>query len=232
MRTKGIIATVIAIVFAVAFAGCGGGGGTVPSAVQGTSKGVITGQGNVIVNGVKFNVSGANVIINDNPNRPENELKDGMIVTVKGMIDDANKIGIAARVEFADNLEGPVSSIDLTANTLTVLGQTVLVTPTTVFEDTTDLTTLAVNNIVEVSGFADATGAIQATRIELKLAAPVAATPIEVKGNAANLDTTAKTFTIGAMEQSSTQTSDLVESAQTTIPRGAPFRNSAPCGFA
>jgi uncharacterized protein DUF5666 len=200
MNTKGILATVIAVVFAMAFAGCGGGGGgPAPTVVQGTSKGVITALGSVVVNGVKFSVSGANVVIDDNPNRPEAELKVGMVVTVKGMIDDFSKTGIASRVEFADNLEGPVTSIDLAANTLTVLGQLVKIVPTTVFEDTADLTTLAVNNIVEVSGFPDATGAIQATRIELKLAAPVAATPIEVKGIVANLDGTAKTFMIGAL---------------------------------
>ena len=156
-------------------------------------------MGSIFVNGVEFEVNDANVVIDHNQNRPEAELKVGMVVTVKGMIDDARKIGSASLVDFEDNLEGPVTSIDLAASTLTVLGQTVKISPTTIFEKTTDLTTLAVNNIVEVSGFPDATGAIVATRIELELAVPVASTPIELKGKVANLDTIAKTFMIGAL---------------------------------
>lgn len=198
MRTRGIIATVIAIVLAMAFSGCGGGGGPAPTGTPGVSKGVITGLGSIIVNGVKFNVSGATIRMDDNPGI-ENDLKVGMVVAVKGTIDDASRTGTATRVEFADNLEGPVTSIDLAANTLAVLGQTVKVLPATVFEDTTGIAALTVNNIVEVSGFPDAAGAIQATRIELKLAAPAAATPIEVKGTVASLDTAARTFMIGAL---------------------------------
>lgn len=199
MKAKGIIAAVIAIILAMAFSGCGGGdGGPAPTAVQGVSKGVITGLGSIMVNGVRFNVGGAAIQVDDNPGI-ENDLKVGMVVTVRGTIDVASRTGNAASVEFADNLEGPVTSIDLAANTMAVLGQTVKVLPAAIFDDTTDLTTLAVGNVVEVSGFPDATGAIQATRIELKLTAPAAATPVEVKGTVANLDSTARTFTVGAL---------------------------------
>jgi hypothetical protein len=74
-------------------------------------------------------------------------------------------------VTYDDAVEGPVSSIDLAANTLIVLGQLVRIDVDTSFDD--DITPasiegISVNDVVEVSGYHLADGSISATRIELK----------------------------------------------------------------
>jgi hypothetical protein len=93
---------------------------------------------------------------------------------------------------------GPVSAVNTTAGSLVLLGQTVLVTSSTVFDDSlstqsSDLSTL-VGEVIEVHAVYDATsGNYTATRIEDKSSA----TAYKLRGTVAALDTTAKTFTLG-----------------------------------
>jgi Domain of unknown function (DUF5666) len=88
-----------------------------------------------------------------------------------------------------------VGTIDTAASTVQVLGQTVLVTTSTVFDSSLagGLSALTAGAVVEVHGILDpANGRIVATRIEPK----TAATAYKIRGAIAGLDTTAKTFTI------------------------------------
>jgi hypothetical protein len=90
---------------------------------------------------------------------------------------------------------GPVSAVDTTAGTLTMLGQTVLVTTSTLFDATLagGLAAIAAGAVVEVYGILDTANArIVATRIE----AEDSATAYQLRGRIANVDTTAKTFTM------------------------------------
>jgi len=92
------------------------------------------------------------------------------------------------------------SVADVAGGRLEVLGQTVLLDDLTVFEGAT-AATLTVGNIVEVSGFFDADGNLQARHVELK-AASFDALPvkeIEVKGEILGLDAESKTFAIGGL---------------------------------
>ena len=180
---------------------CGGGGGGGDSQVSATggsqavAYGEITGFGSVIVNGIKFDMSGASVMLDDDPG-DDSQLRIGMMVRVEGKIDDNDRTkGQAHRVHFMDDLEGPISDIDYTNNTFVALGQTVVVSARTHFEHVAGLDQLKVGNIVEVSGMVDANGVIQATFVELeKLSFVPGDDEIEVKGTISELDTNTKTF--------------------------------------
>lgn len=180
-------------------AGCGGGsmnvgGGGIGG--TGVSSGPITGFGSIFVNGVEYDVSSANIIINGVA-ATEAALKVGMIVKVRG--DRSGATGSALEVEFDSDIEGVVNSVNAANNTLTVMGQVVVVDNLTVFEGTT-MATLTAGNIVEVSGWTDASGSIHATRIEYKKDSFSAGTDeLEVDGTVSNLDTAAMTFTLGAL---------------------------------
>jgi hypothetical protein len=81
----------------------------------------------------------------------------GMVVTIHHGANDNN----AQRIEYQDNLQGRIAVKNSGAdNTLTVLGQTVVVDNATVFNN------LNLNDLVGVSGFVDSAGRILATYIE------------------------------------------------------------------
>nr|MDP2191246.1 DUF5666 domain-containing protein [Rhodoferax sp.] len=188
---------------ALALAGCGGGGGVAGLSSGGTgsfSVGPITGFGSIIVGLIRFEDSTANSVldIDDDNNDMRGKLKLGMVVRVKGK----PKNGIRAdadSIEVRSELLGPIDSVDTTAKTLLVLGQTVQVTATTVFEDgLTGLSALVVGNIVEVHGFVDPlSNRLTATRIERKDPAKVKA--FKLQGFVKLLDATAKTFKIDTL---------------------------------
>jgi hypothetical protein len=191
---------------AMALAGCGGGGDSGSSAglsSGGTgsfSSGPISGFGSIIVGAVRFDDSKASSILDiDDDNKDlRGQLKLGMVVRVKGKPKIGNSAD-AETIEVRSELLGPIESIDVTARTLAVLGQTVQVSVSTIFEDgLTGLAALAVGNIVEVHGFVDPlTNQLDATRIERKVLANVKA--FKLQGAISALAATAKTFNIGTL---------------------------------
>jgi hypothetical protein len=105
-------------------------------------------------------------------------------------------VGTATSVVFDANVEGPVSGLVTSADgftrTFSVLGTSVTVEKVgTRFDDRVpgfSFSTLAENNVVEVSGFLDAGGTLQATYIEKKAdAAAIGSTPVELKGTVADV---------------------------------------------
>lgn len=183
---------------------CGGGGGdagtpngpVVPSAAVSYSQGAITGFGSIFVNGVRFDDSAATVTDDDDNASSSTALKLGMMVQVDaGAVDRSASSAIARAVRWGSEVVGPVGTIDTAASTVQVLGQTVLVTTSTVFDSTLagGLSALTAGAVVEVHGILDpANSRIVATRIEPK----AGATAFKIRGAIANLDTTAKTFSI------------------------------------
>ena len=190
----------ILAVIAITFAGCSGSnsGGSAPAPSKTTSKGVITGFGSVFVNGVEYDTVGASVIMDDS-STTESNLQIGMVVTVSGSIDPSGTTGTAGTITFADNLEGPVSGIfNAATSSLVVMGQTVKVNGTTTYHNIGDASLLALNDMVEVSGFADAGGAIVATRIEKKSTLfSAGTTTAELKGTVSGLS--GSVFSINAL---------------------------------
>ena len=189
---------------ALLLAACGGGGDATPTSPTQTperaaaySAGPISGFGSVIVNGVRFDDSSAAVSDDDGVGHSRSELKLGMMVEVaSAAVDRAKASGRAIGIRFGSALRGPVASVNAAAGTLTVLGQAVQVSATTVFGDglAGGLAGLGAGTVLEVHGLFDATkNAIQATRLEVKTAAAV----YRVRGAISNLDSVAKTFRIG-----------------------------------
>ena len=158
--TSLITATLCGIVLA----GCGGSSNNdAPAAPQTTvAVGTITGFGSVVVNGVRFDDRNAVVTINDGAATAA-QLRVGMVVAVEGSVnacpnaDTAVCEGIASRIRFRNNLEGPITTINRLTNTVQVMGRDVLVDDATVFggSGASDLDGLAVGDVVAVSGFAE-----------------------------------------------------------------------------
>lgn len=182
-------------------AGAPGAGGnpTSPPPVASTGSvyaaGPITGFGSIIVNGVRYDDSDA-VVTDDEDRDGRGRLQLGMVVEIEGQqFDRSRGVGKAMRIRFGSAIVGPVSAVDAAAGTLLVLGQTVVVTDTTVFDDRLDGDLAALlGSVTEVHAQYDAaTGRYTARRIE-----PAAGALLyKLRGVVANLDPAAKTFTIG-----------------------------------
>ncbi len=178
--------------------------------------GPISGFGSIFVNGLEWDISEAQITIDENLST-ENLLRLGMVVKVEGKLDDQNPKGKATQVAFDADLKGPISSIvpvgnDGTLKNLAVLGRIVIVEKNvTVFDDSDPLfnfDTMAVDDIVEVSGLLDGSGAIHATRIEKEGKYVPGNTRVELKGMITNFDG-ASTFKIGDNIVTLTQDTDL-----------------------
>ena len=165
---------VLAALGLVTLASCGGGGGVASGGMGGTgiSQGPVSGFGSVYINGVKFNTDGATATtVEDSVGTGQTGLKLGMVATVEWEKDATTGKYRAKSIKYSDDVQGPFTVAN--ATTLTVLGQTVIVDALTVFEgdgstSVTSLAGLPVGRVVEVSGLEDNTGAIRASRIELK----------------------------------------------------------------
>ncbi len=183
---------------------CGGGGDDAAPATPGSdtatpssyTDGVISGFGSVIVGGVRFDDSRATVVDEDDRVFAASALRLGMTIEVEaGRIDRAAASALALRIRLNSEVLGPVDAIDTAASTVTVLGQTVLVTTSTLFDETLSggLSALRTGAVVEVYGILDpANGRIVATRIE----AEAGATAYKLRGRISAVDTTARTFQI------------------------------------
>jgi len=191
-----------ALIAAALVASCGGGvdsGGTgAPSTAF--ASGAISGFGSVIVAGVHFDDRTAVVADADGNARSRDDLRLGMTVDARGSAlfrdADGNEASTATSIVVRSEMIGPVGASDLLARTLTVLGQTIDIGATTVFDDALagGQAALAIGDVVEVYASVDAaTGHYLATRVERK--AGVAA--FALRGIVAGLDATARAFSIG-----------------------------------
>jgi hypothetical protein len=180
-------------------AACGGGGSGTDSATEQAASytaGTVSGFGSVIVNGVRFDDSAATVEDDEGARGSSSSLKLGMQVEIEGSrVDDALGRAVARHIRFGAELIGPVASVNPTANTFVVLGQTVEVRNNTVFDGsiTGGLSGLS-GKIVEVHAIFDAANSRYiATRIEDRLAVVL----YKIRGMVSNHNPTAKTFTLG-----------------------------------
>ncbi|HEX6020218.1 MAG TPA: DUF5666 domain-containing protein [Burkholderiaceae bacterium] len=195
---RNALAWLAAAVLAIGCGGGGGGGGD-DSAGSALTIGTITGFGSIIVDGVRFDDSGAQVVDDDDTPHASNDLRLGMTVEVLSDRVQTNSSGRRAHarhIRFGAEIVGPVEAIDPAARQLTVLGQTVEVTDTTVFDDSLagGLPALALGDLVEVHAqFNAANGHYIAKRIEKEDRVNF----FRLRGLVSNLDATAKTFDIG-----------------------------------
>ena len=212
---------ILPLIITSILAGCGGSSTnsttppapTVPtpptsSATTTEITGVITGFGSVFVNGVEYETDSAKVSTDDNAGASETDLQIGMIITLNGEINEGGTTGNASSIHYDEQIKGPLDSIDLIGNSLSVLGQTIL------FDDLTSLDNVILIELIpgdflEISGFFDADGNLYATRIEKE----TESTKLKVQGMVKMLDTVNKTFTLGSLtiDYSSAVFDDFVE---------------------
>lgn len=182
---------------AVLLAGCGGGGSSPTEQATSYTQGVVTGFGSIIVNGIRFDDSAATVTDDDGTaDQGRGDLRIGMVVEIEGAdVDRDRGIGRALRIRWANEFIGPVTSVDTTANTFVVFGQTIEVKAFTVFDDSLPggLASLNEGAVVEVHGlFNAALGHYVATRVE----ADPNATFYKLRGIVSDLTDT--TFKLGS----------------------------------
>ena len=158
------------------------------------TEGVITGFGSVYVNGQRYGSDNATIAVGNSPAADEAQLRVGMVVTVAASASDNGEDPEAEQITYEESLQGPVAFIDREAEQIEVLGQTVIYDDLTEFE-ATDLDTLTVGDFVEISGYVNENGDFYATLVELENDE----TEVKLKGNVANLDTDAQTFTLGEL---------------------------------
>lgn len=172
------------------------------STATGSTSGTVTGFGSVIVDGKR---------IDDTAVTPQTEADDGLMKNgeiklghhVEVLHDDKM---IASQILIAPELRGPVSNVDLAAQTLTVLGQTVKINalaasgPVTIFEtpyarlaDMRNGDTLEVHALIQRDGSGGTT--LQATRIEQHAPGALGM----VKGIVSELSTTGRAFKVGGL---------------------------------
>ena len=191
------------ISLALSACGGGGGGGSAPAPAGGgapppapatdvTVVGPITGFGSVYVGGIRFDTNRARYELDDRVASDDSALSVGMVVKIKGTLDDDGRNGEAEAVSYDDELEGRVENlaVDPTDDTLqnfTVLGMQVTADEsTTVFRSDEDagfdFTSLADGDKVEISGYYDGDVLI-ATYVEKE---DDNDDDVEVKGTVAN----------------------------------------------
>lgn len=205
-RLKRTLRACTGLLAAVMLAACGGGGGSTASngvgvGGTGSAAGPVSGFGSIIVNGVRFDDSTAKVFDDVGTLMDRTDIKLGMLVDVQsGAFTDDAATGLrnatATQITYGSSLKGVVTA--KSASSITVLGQVINVTSTTVFDgfDTglASVTASSPNNLVEVHAlFNPSTTQFTATRIERK-SAPLS--ECKLAGTVNALNTNAQTFFI------------------------------------
>lgn len=126
----------------LSLAACGGGGGSSgtpmgSAGVTAVSSGSITAFGSVFVNGHEFATTNAQVIDDDTQASTTStaNLEVGMAVDVIPAASSSDSSPVASEIHVHPLARGVVDASDATANTLTVMGQTVQLTASTAFSD-------------------------------------------------------------------------------------------------
>lgn len=194
MNTPWLRRVALISVTALLAVACGGGVGT--GGTGSFASGPITGFGSVIVNDIVFDDAAASVEDGDGAARGRTDLRLGMTVEVES---DAIAGGAAraSRVRYDSALVGPVSAVDRNAGTFVLLGQTVAVDDTTVFDERLigRLALLVPGGWAEVYALYDpALQRFRATRVEARLVQPLV---YRVRGVVQQLDKGASTLRIG-----------------------------------
>jgi len=170
----------------------GGGGSTGTGFV---AFGDISDFGSIFVNGIEFFTNNASITINGVPNRPESDLRVGMVLKVTGGVNSNGTTGNAATVDYQADAIGLVDSQPipgLVGGNFSVLGQAVSTDARTVFSGVIGFEALNQGDFVEVSGFQTPSGLL-ARRVEKKTSFPT----VQVKGTAANATPTG--YSVGAL---------------------------------
>lgn len=180
----------------------GGIGGT--GIVASVAAGPVTSTETVGVSGASYETTATTFVIDGQTATNQDALRKGMVVLVEAAHLEEAATGrvlkrSAERISYSDTVEGTIDAVDPTGKSFTVLGQTVLLTDTTIVDASVplrDVRNLVPNrDVVEVSGFVTGDGAVVATLIGQKVGAP----DYEVQGIVKTHDGQSNTFKIGRL---------------------------------
>jgi hypothetical protein len=191
--------------------GCGGGGdsqaggGIGGTGLYASTVGTVTDFGSVVVDGVTYETRSARVMVENDLRGTGDEaviqnLAVGMVVRVEGWL-NGDGSGRAEQVFFSADLQGPVESLttlDSYTKRIVILGQPVVIDDRTLFRNTA-ISAITEGMVLEVSGYADEDGVILATFVGKIADSLPPGGPVKIKGEVKDLDTGARTFTIGSL---------------------------------
>jgi hypothetical protein len=187
------------------------------------SLGTITAVGSITVNGVKFDTHNAAVFVGGKQRGVGDRavldnLEVGNVVRVEGTLESGGVSGAAARVVYRDSVVGPVESTsdtDRKTKVIVVLGQTVVIDDRAVLKHTT-LEAISPNNVLEVCGLVDDTGAIRATYVSKIADHFNSGLQVKAMGKVGELDPASRTFQISGL------TVDYSDADMAHLPGGEP----------
>ena len=198
------IKSTLIILAAMLAASCGGGSADQPRTLLSpntstavTISGTISAFGSVVVNGVHYDTSRAQIFKNGLA-VSQSDLAVGQVARIKGMKDGNGSRGNADQIDVDDQLIGPIASINATAGTLIALGQTVKIDSNTSFSRNITpaaIGSLKAGDVIEVSGMYDAAGVLLASRIEKESATAT----FQIVGKVATLTTATHLFKINGL---------------------------------
>jgi hypothetical protein len=168
-----------------------------PNSEPVAAQGNITGFGDLVVNGARYEADDARILIDAQAGLLA-DLKIGHVVTLTGEISPAGLTGRASTIHMHSRVIGAVETIDVGNGRLTVLSQTIRLGPDTQYSadiEPVTLDGLATGDRVRISGYTDAAGNIRATRVE----ATDANLPLQVVGEVSGLDIANLVFDINRL---------------------------------
>ena len=186
---------------------CGGGSslaGGVDSGGTGSittlASGPLSGLGSAIVNGVRFDVGSATIVDEDGNSITADQLSLGMVAKIESTtVQSANgqATATASSVLIRSQLVGPVDSVDLVAQSVVVLGQTVQITPATWLDSalTGGLAGSLVGSVIEVYGQFDLN---RNQYVATRIAAHLDHSAYKIAGLVQAVDAMANTLTVGS----------------------------------
>ena len=127
-------------------------------------RGTISGFGSIIVNGLELQFSSATSVADDGRPAALQDLHVGQVI--EGVAREHNGKLTLDRLDIQHAVTGPITSIDLTHETLVVLGQRVTVHLAGDRAATEAFKTLQAGDVVSVSGLRLSDGTIVASRID------------------------------------------------------------------
>ena len=194
-------ALVAASVLGLALAGCGGSDGVGSGGTGTFASGTITGFGSIIVNGVRYDDSGARIVDAGGQARSASDLRLGMVVEIEASEIRTDPVSgrrtaSATSIRYGSEIEGPVEAVDASAGQLVVLGQTVIIDGATVFDEDLrgGLAAVRVGDVLEINGYFTGDGRYGATRIDREDGDDA----YELRGPVSAVDAAARILSIGA----------------------------------
>ncbi|MGH1487456.1 MAG: DUF5666 domain-containing protein [Cellvibrionaceae bacterium] len=189
----------------LAIAACGGAGTDVAS-IEGTgdgsstikskilSIGSISDDTNITVNGIEYDTTNASILV-DGSSVGQAGLEAGQTVSIEGSLQNNSleEPVEATAIRYLSNVIGEINSIDQTDFSISVLGQKISLTPSTVYGDGIDnFEGLKHKDVVRISGLLDSEGSILSTRVDVV----AQVSEYQVVGIVNNIDSVNQTLTI------------------------------------